>query len=87
MSDYALSPRFTAPRYAATETAAARSASTSDAPTPSNVVTPMPRTQNTMPIMITANTGTPRFTGSYTLVTPKGKLHFAELRSLILVTV
>ena len=26
-------------------------------------------------------------TGSYTLVTPKGKLHFAELRSLILVTV
>ena len=28
----------------------------------------MPRTQNTMPIMITANTGTPRFTGSYTLV-------------------
>ena len=24
-------------------------------------------------------------TGSYTLVTPKGKLHFAELRSLILV--
>ena len=26
-------------------------------------------------------------TGSYTLVTPKGKLHFAELRQLILVTV
>lgn len=26
-------------------------------------------------------------TGSYTLVTPKGKLHFAELRPLILVTV
>ena len=26
-------------------------------------------------------------TGSYTLVTPKGKLHFAELRSLILVAV
>ena len=26
-------------------------------------------------------------TGSYTLVTPKGKLHFSELRSLILVTV
>lgn len=26
-------------------------------------------------------------TGSYTLVTPKGKLHFAELRSLIFVTV
>ena len=26
-------------------------------------------------------------TGSYTLVTPKGKLHFAELRSLIVVTV
>lgn len=27
------------------------------------------------------------YTGSYTLVTPKGKLHFAELRPLILVTV
>ena len=26
-------------------------------------------------------------TGSYTLVTPKGKLHFAGLRDLILVTV